>query len=96
MAEHDDVVGVSVAGQQHGMVAVDGDGNPVHDALLWKDIRSEPQATRMIEEHGIQWWMEQVGTAPVPSMTLSTLAWLRENEPQAAARVERVMLPTTG
>ena len=46
------------------MVAVDGDGNPVHDALLWNDIRSDPQATRMIEEHGIQWWMDQVGMAP--------------------------------
>lgn len=54
VAEHDDVVGVSVASQQHGMVAVDGDGNPVHDALLWNDIRSDAQATRMIEEHGIQ------------------------------------------
>lgn len=54
MAEHDDVVGVPVAGQQHGMVAVDGDGNPIHDALLWNDIRSDAQATRMIEEHGIQ------------------------------------------
>jgi len=54
VAEHDDVVGVPVAGQQHGMVAVDGDGNPVHDALLWNDIRRDPQATRMIEEHGIQ------------------------------------------
>lgn len=37
--------------------------------------------------------MNQLGMAPVPSMTLSKLAWLRENEPQAAARVERVMLP---
>lgn len=37
--------------------------------------------------------MNQLGMAPIPSMTLSKLAWLRETEPQAAARVERVMIP---
>lgn len=88
-----DVVGVAVAGQQHGMVAVDRQGEPVHDALLWNDVRSAPQAARMLAEHGTEWWMDRVDMAPVPSMTLSKLAWLRENDPDAAARVERVMLP---
>ena len=91
--ERCDVVGVSVAGQQHGMVAVDAQGAPVHDALLWNDVRSAPQAARMVGEHGVDWWMETVNMAPVGSMTLAKLAWLRENEPQAAARVHRVMLP---
>lgn len=39
----DDIVGVSVAGQQHGMVAVDTAGTPVRDALLWNDVRSAPR-----------------------------------------------------
>ena len=36
----DDVTAISVAGQQHGMVALDADGNVVRDALLWNDTRS--------------------------------------------------------
>lgn len=93
VAERDDVVGVSVAGQQHGMVAVDTGGNPVHDALLWNDIRSAGQAARMSAEHGVAWWMDTVNMAPVSAMTLAKLAWLRENEPEAASRVHRVLLP---
>ena len=31
---------VAVGGQQHGMVALDAEGAPVHDALLWNDTRS--------------------------------------------------------
>ncbi|MBD2765189.1 xylulokinase [Kocuria sp. cx-455] len=93
VAERGDVVGVSVAGQQHGMVAVDAQGAPVHDALLWNDVRSAPQAARMVSDYGVDWWMETVNMAPVSSMTLTKLAWLRENEPRAAARVQRVMLP---
>ncbi|MDO4919371.1 xylulokinase [Kocuria sp.] len=93
VTERDDVVGVAVGGQQHGLVAVDAEGTPVRDALLWNDVRSEPQAARMVQEHGTAWWMERVGMAPVASMTLSKLAWLRENEPETAERVARVMLP---
>ncbi|MCL1841870.1 MAG: FGGY family carbohydrate kinase, partial [Propionibacteriaceae bacterium] len=35
----DDVAAVSVGGQQHGMVCLDGDGEVVRPALLWNDTR---------------------------------------------------------
>src|SRR6478609_2541852 len=37
-----DVGAVAVGGQQHGMVALDADGEVVRDALLWNDTRSGP------------------------------------------------------
>ena len=39
-----EVSGVSVAAQQHGMVALDAENRPVHDALLWNDTRSADAA----------------------------------------------------
>ena len=91
--ERSDVLGVGVSAQQHGMVALDSAGAPVHDALLWNDVRSAPQARAMVEELEISGWVEATGSAPVTSITLTKLAWLRENVPEAAARVERVGLP---
>ena len=88
-----DVLGVGVAAQQHGMVAVDRDGIPVHDALLWNDVRSAGQARRMVADIGIAGWMDAVNVLPLPAITLTKLAWLREQDPAAAARVHRVMLP---
>lgn len=93
VAERTDVLGVGVSAQQHGMVAVDRDGAPVHDALLWNDVRSAEQATRMVQDLGASGWMEAVNLLPVSSITLTKLAWLREHRPEAAARVHRVMLP---
>lgn len=88
-----DVVGVGVSAQQHGMVALDAAGQPVHQALLWNDTRSAPQAQAMVQDMGTQAWVEAVGTSPVSSITLTKLAWLRENAPQVAQKVATVGLP---
>jgi xylulokinase len=87
------VAAVSIAAQQHGMVALDKSDAPVHEALLWNDTRSAPEAARMREELGPQAWVDAVNIVPVASFTISKLAWLARHEPEAAARVRRVVLP---
>ncbi|MDQ6739954.1 MAG: xylulokinase [Actinomycetota bacterium] len=88
-----DVTGVSVAAQQHGMVALDAENEPVFDALLWNDIRSAGDARTMRAELGAEAWVDAVNVVPVASFTLTKLAWLARNEPAAAARLARVVLP---
>ncbi|WP_028280677.1 xylulokinase [Arthrobacter sp. H5] len=92
-APADDVAGVSVAAQQHGMVALDSAGQPVHDALLWNDTRSAPQAAAMLTELGADAWVDAVNVVPVASFTLTKLAWLAQHRPELAERVDRVVLP---
>jgi xylulokinase len=89
----DDVVAVSVAGQQHGLVLVDTDGRPVRPAKLWNDTTSAPQAERLVAALGAAKWASLIGSVPVASFTITKLAWVAEHEPAVLARVERVMLP---
>ncbi|GAA3327648.1 xylulokinase [Paeniglutamicibacter sulfureus] len=89
----DDVAALSVSAQQHGMVALDASGTPVHDALLWNDTRSAPQAKALREALGAESWAREIGIVPVPSFTVTKLAWLAENHPELADRVDQVMLP---
>jgi xylulokinase len=89
----DDVEAVSVGGQQHGMVALDVAGRVVRPALLWNDTRSAPQARRLVGERGGRWWAGATGSVPVASYTVTKLAWLREHEPEHAARTAAVALP---
>lgn len=85
---------ISVGGQQHGMVALDASGDPVHDALLWNDTRSAPQAVDLIAElGGPEACAEAVGSVLVASFTSTKLRWLRDHDPDAAARVHEVLLP---
>ena len=87
------VSAVSVAGQQHGLVTVDSNGEPVRDALLWNDLRSAPQAVALTAGLGAQTWADRVGSAPLASLTITKLAWLAQQEPALADRVDAVLLP---
>jgi len=85
---------VSVGGQQHGLVTLDADGEPVRPALLWNDVRSAPQARRLTEElGGAKFWAERTGSVPAASFTVTKWAWLAENEPEALRAVKAVRLP---
>ncbi|MCL2595714.1 MAG: FGGY family carbohydrate kinase, partial [Promicromonosporaceae bacterium] len=95
-----DVAALSVGGQQHGMVALDADGNVVRDALLWNDTRSAQAAEDLIHElgdgnraAGAQAWADAVGSVLVASLTITKLRWLRDAEPENATRVAAVALP---
>jgi xylulokinase len=91
----DDVAAISVAGQQHGMVALDSDGAVVRPALLWNDTRSAPDAVDLIAElgGGAERWATLTGSVPVASFTVTKLRWLARVEPQNAERVATVVLP---
>jgi xylulokinase len=85
---------VSVAGQQHGMVALADTGSPVRDALLWNDTRSAGAARDLVAEMGgPQACADAVGSVLVASFTSTKLRWLRDHEPDHAARVRSVRLP---
>ncbi|MGJ9412497.1 FGGY family carbohydrate kinase [Aeromicrobium sp. CF4.19] len=85
---------LSVAGQQHGMVALDAEGEPVHDALLWNDTRSSAAATELVAEMGgPERCAEEIGSVLVASFTSTKLRWLRDHAPEAATRVATVLLP---
>lgn len=88
-----DVAAISVAGQQHGMVALDTAGDPVHPAKLWNDTESAPQADELVARLGAARWSNAVGSVPVAAFTVTKLAWLKENHPEAFARIASVHLP---
>lgn len=94
LGEHrTDVVAMSVAGQQHGLVLLDAAGTPVRPAKLWNDTTSSPQADRLVDDLGAEHWAERTGSVPVAAFTITKLAWVAEREPDSLARVAMVMLP---
>jgi xylulokinase len=88
-----DVVALSVAGQQHGLVLLDEAGAPLRPAKLWNDTTSAEQADRLVAGLGAETWADRTGSVPVAAFTITKLAWVAEHEPDLIARVGMVMLP---
>ena len=90
-----DVAAISVGGQQHGMVALDDQREVIRPAKLWNDTESAPDAAALVDRlaGGRQAWAEACGSVPVASFTITKLAWLRRQEPDAFDRLAHVLLP---
>jgi xylulokinase len=89
-----DIAAISVAGQQHGMVALDSDGNVIRDALLWNDVRSAKAAEDLNREAGGDAEIaKKTGSKLVASFTAAKLRWLADHEPANATKTASIALP---
>jgi xylulokinase len=84
---------IAIAGQQHGMVLLDGSGAVLRDAKLWNDTESANAAATLTQEMEPARWVEAVGSVPLAAFTIAKLAWLAANEPAVLSRVASVLLP---
>ena len=90
-----EISAISVAGQQHGMIALDAAGEVIRDAKLWNDTESAPDAGWLIKQlpGGAADWATACGTVPVASLTIAKLSWLHRSEPANWDRLATVVLP---
>lgn len=89
-----DVSAISVAGQQHGFVAIDKDAKVIRPALLWNDLRSAKAAADLNQEFGgPNETAKAIGSILVASFTVSKVRWLAENESENAKKLAAIALP---
>jgi xylulokinase len=84
---------VAVAGQQHGMVALDAAGAVIRPAKLWNDTETAPDAGWLLKQRPAAEWAGACGSVPVAAFTIAKLSWLHRSEPDAWARLAHVVLP---
>ena len=76
--------GMAVSGQQHGLVLLDKDGQVLRAAKLWCDTETVREAEDLERRWG--------ATVPV-GFTASKVEWVRRHEPGCFAQVASVLLP---
>lgn len=89
------VEAISVAGQQHGMVALDAERRVIRPAKLWNDTECAPDAGWLVKQlgGGAADWAAAVGSVPVAAFTIAKLSWLHRSEPEHWSRLAHVLLP---
>ena len=72
---------VAFSAAMHSIIAVDKQGKPLTNALIWADNRAEKQAEILKETNIGQAIFRATGTPIHPLSPLLKLLWLRENQP---------------
>src|SRR5215203_4406509 len=85
-----EVAAISVGGQQHGLVTLDGSGAIVRPSSLWNNVDAAPDAEQLNEMAD---FASEVGSRLVASFTIAKLAHLARIDPNAMERTASICLP---
>ena len=88
-----EVLAIGFSGQMHGLVCIDESGDVIRPAILWNDQRSAPQCKGLEAGGGRDRLVRLTGNRALPGFTAPKLLWMREHEPAAYARIQRICLP---
>ena len=79
--DKNDVIAVSFSGQMMGCLCVDKEGTPLHNALIWADMRSTKQAEYLKQTIDANSYYSITGHRISASDSITKLMWIRDNLP---------------
>src|SRR5438128_1543292 len=88
-----DVRGVGLSGQMHGVVLLDKQHNVLRPSIIWADQRSDAQCRWMTEKVGASRLIELVSNPALPGFSAPKALWIRDNEPEIFAQASTIILP---
>lgn len=89
----DEIKGIGISGQMHGLVVLDSDNNVLYDSIIWCDQRTENEVNEIVNVIGKERYIDLTLNAPNTSFTLSKLLWLKNNEPDVYSKISKALLP---
>ncbi len=81
LAKNNNIVAVSFSAAMHSLIAVDAEGKPLTQAILWSDTRAARQAEELKENERSRRIYKATGTPIHPMSPLCKIIWLREEMP---------------
>ena len=88
-----EVRGLSIGGQMHGLVVLDENDRVIRPCILWNDGRTEKQTEYLNTVVGKDKLSALTGNIAFAGFTAPKLLWVRENEPENFERIKKIMLP---
>ena len=85
--------GIGLTGQMHGATLLDDRDQSIRPAILWCDQRTGAQRQAIERDIGLAEVIARTANPPLEGFTAPKLLWVREHEPDAYARIRRVLLP---
>ena len=87
------IAGISFGGQMHGLVVLDALDNVIRPAILWNDGRTGKEVEYLNNVIGKDKLSEYTANIAFAGFTAPKLLWMKANEPDLFAKIEKIMLP---
>lgn len=91
-AAPEEVKAIGIAYQMHGLVCVDENQQVLRPSIIWCDSRAVPYGQAAFDALGSEQCLSHLMNSP-GNFTASKLAWVKENEPELFAKIDKIMLP---
>ncbi len=88
------VAGIGAGGQMHGLVVLDGEDKVLRPAILWNDGRTAKQVNYLNDVIGREKLSQLTANIAFAGFTAPKILWMKENEPELFAKIDKIMLPT--
>jgi xylulokinase len=87
-----DIKAIGISWQMHGLVMVDRNKKVLRPSIIWCDSRAVPYGEKAFDTIGEEKALSHLLNSP-GNFTASKLAWVKENEPELYAQIDKIMLP---
>ena len=88
----DEIIGIGISYQMHGLVLIDKDGNTLRDSIIWCDSRAVEIGNKAFVDLGKDKCCNHLLNSP-GNFTASKLAWVKINEPNIYEKTYKFLLP---
>ena len=89
----DEVVALAISSQGETLIALDRDGRPLRNAIVWLDNRSREEAEILRKRFGEEEVYKITGQPQiVPTWPATKILWIKRNEPEIFGKVDKFLL----
>ncbi len=89
----EDVKGIGLSGQMHGLVMLDGDNKVIRPSIIWCDQRTANEVKWMNENIGEKKLIEISANPALTGWTAAKILWVKNNEPENFEKCRKILLP---
>ncbi len=89
----DQVKGIGLTGQMHGLVTLDENGEILRPSILWNDQRTAAQCDEIRSRLGKEKLIQITGNDALTGFTAPKILWVHDEEPEIYEKIAHILLP---
>ena len=89
----EDIKGLGISGQMHGLVMLDENGEVIRPSIIWCDQRTAAECEEITEKIGRERLIEITANPALTGFTASKILWVKNHEPENYKKCRHILLP---